>query len=379
MFDLVHYSSDAIAGITSLCVANSIAYLPYLFALWISTGVKDTPRLRHITLAVAVAMRLWCWAQPAILSDDLLRYEWEARMLNAGVNPYRVSPADMGEVNLSIPGYDFSAVYGPVLEVIHALVWRLGLPLKVSGAMGEALLLASCWRLPLERWLLVAWCPLSLVEFWMNGHNDSWLLLALFWALRTEGVASWAWLGVATLVKWWPALLVPVWLRAMPVGAGMALYAAMVGSVALLMPAGEWVQKVRFTTGFLGGWQNNAYLFRFLTDKSQAIVLNIASSVAVAFTGLARVDKVLAITTVLLAFSANLHPWYLSWVLPMLALTSLEALPWLLPLALLPLAYDPMFGWHLTRNWVEDPVIRNWIWSGVTVFLVYRLISKRKG
>jgi hypothetical protein len=332
-----------------------------------------------MTLVVAVGMRLWCFAQPALLSDDLLRYEWEAKTLNAGVNPYRVSPAEMGEANRSIPGYDFSAVYGPVLELIHALVWRLGLPLKVSGALGEALLVASCYRLSLGKWLLVAWCPLSLVEFWMNGHNDSWLLLALFWALRTEGVASWAWLGVATLVKWWPALLVGVWLRAVPVGAGMLVYGVMLASAGLLMPLGEWVQKIRFTTGFLGGWTNNPYLFRILTDKSQAVVLNIASSVAMAFTGLGQVEKTLGITTVLLAFSANLHPWYLGWLVPMLALTSVDVLPWLVPMALLPLAYDPMFGWHQTRNWVEDPVIRNWIWSGVTVFSLYRLIVKRKG
>ena len=150
-------------------------------------------------------------------------------------------------------------------------------------------------------------------------------------------------------------------------------------SCLLLMPLAEWITKVRFTTGFLGGWQNNPFLYRFLTDKSQAIAISAVSSIGVCFLRLGQAELVLIFITVLLAFSANIHPWYLGWTLPFLMATKWNPMPWLLAMALLPLAYDPMIGWRLNGTWIEDPLIRVWIWGAVTVFSGYRLISKRNG
>jgi len=377
----VWWTSDEAARITSVVIANSIAYLPYLFAIWVARGVPETPQLRRVALTGAISFRLLGFAAPALLSDDVIRYEWEARMVNEGVNPYRTSPAAMAESDRRVPGYDFSAVYGPVLEIAHAAVYWAGLPLKASAAIAEGLMIWLLWRRggPLWRWMLVGWCPLCVFEYWMNGHNDAWLLLTLYLALAAEGVASWAWLGLATLTKWWPLFLAPIWLRTGPSLGGVAVYGAMLAACLGLMPLGEWVTKVRFTTGFLGGWQNNAYLYRFLTDKMQAIGIVAVSSVAVPWLQLPRVDLVLALVTCLLAFSANLHPWYLGWLLPSLAFSRVNPLPWLLPMAILPLAYDPIFGWRLNGMWIEDPQTRNWIWSAITLFAGISIWRKRNG
>lgn len=403
MFDLVHYSNlvlaclavailatlaggtlwtnDEAARITSISFSNSIAYIPYLFAICLATRVTETPRLRQIACTGAILFRLMAFGTPPVLSDDVLRYEWEAETLSRGINPYRVSPAQLQASNPRIPGYDFSAVYGPVLEAVHWGTYQAGLPLKASAAIAEGLLLLVLWRKgwPLWRWMVVGWSPLCVYEYWMSGHNDAWLLLLLTLAFLAEGATSWMWLGLATLTKWWPVFLAPLWLRLHPSLAGGVLYIAMLASCLLLMPAGEWVTKVRFTTGFLGGWQNNPFLYRLLSDKTQAIAIAGLGSIALVFGRLGKAELLVGFITLLLAFSANIHPWYLGWVLPFLAASRWNPLPWLLTMALLPLAYDPMIGWRLNGSWIEDSVLRNWIWGAVTVFATYLLIRRRNG
>jgi len=373
--------NDEATRITSIGATNSIAYLPYLFAVWLATRVPDTQQLRRIVLIAAILFRFIAFALPPVMSDDHLRYEWEAKTLSQGLNPYRVSPAQLHEPNRSIPGYDFSAVYGPVLEAAHWTVFQLGLPMKTSAALAEGLLLFAAWRRrwPLWRWMLLGWSPLCVYEYWMNGHNDAWLLLLLYLAYEAKGAAAWIWLGLATWTKWWPLLLVPLWFSKQPSLWGALGLGVMMASCLLLMPLAEWITKVRFTTGFLGGWQNNPFLYRFLTDKSQAIAISAVSSIGVCFLRLGQAELVLIFITVLLAFSANIHPWYLGWTLPFLMATKWNPMPWLLAMALLPLAYDPMIGWRLNGTWIEDPLIRVWIWGAVTVFSGYRLISKRNG
>lgn len=374
------WTNDEAARIASISVSYSIAYVPCLFAVWLASRVTETPQLRRIALTGAILFRLFGFALPAALSDDVLRYEWEAKTISAGLNPYRTSPSQLQEPNRRTSGYDFSAVYGPVIEAVQWAVYQCGLPLKTSAALAEAILLAVAWgRWPLWRWMLLAWSPLCVYEYWMNGHNDAWLLLLLYLGLQAEGVAAWVWLALATATKWWPVLLAPIWLRSHPSLPGLAAYAVLMGSCLLLLPLAEWVTKVRFTTGFLGGWKNNPFLYRLLSDKTQAIAIAAASSLALPWLKLGKAELTLTFITILLAFSANIHPWYLGWALPFLMASRWNPTPWLLAMALLPLAYDPMMGWRLNGTWVEDQGLRDWIWGAVTVFSVYRLTSKRNG
>jgi hypothetical protein len=400
MGDLVHYSISILAGlaaafltvlatgvfwttdeasrITSISVSNSIAYLPYLFAVYWASRVHESRQLRQMALIGAILFRLFGLACPPVLSDDHLRYEWEARMLTEGKNPYRISPAQNHEPNLQIPGYDFSAVYGPVIEAANWAAYCAGLPLKAPAALAEGLLLWLCWRArwPLWKWMLLGWSPLNVYEYWINGHSDSILTLLLTAAFLAQSWKSWTLLALATLTKWWPVLLVPFWMRWNWTGLGFGAYGILLSSCLFLMPLGEWIQKVRFTTGFLGGWQNNAFLYRLLTDKMQAIGILVVSSIGLPFWRWGRAEGLVSFITILLSFSANIHPWYLGWILPFLAASRFNPLPWLLAMALLPLAYDPMVGWRLNGTWQEDLWIRNLIWGSVLAFGSLVIIRK---
>lgn len=375
------WTDDEAARITSISVGYSITYLFYFIALWIAASVPESQQFRRVAIAAAIAFRLLAFTLPPSLSDDHLRYTWEAETIAKGLNPYRISPAQSGAMDHKIPGYDFPAVYGPVLEAVHWATYEAGLPMKSSAALAEAILLLLAWRQrwPLWRWMLLGWSPLSIYEYWMNGHSDSWLMLLIFTAYLTQGVASWVWLGLATLTKWWPILLIPFWLARSFSIVGLLSFTAMMASCLPLMPINEWVTKVRFTSGFLGGWQNNVFLYRFLSDKMQAVVIAAVCSATLPLIKLGRAESILCFMTVFLAFSANIHLWYLGWLLPFLAVSRWDPLPWLLPMALLPLAYDPMIGWRLNLSWNEDEHMRIWIWTSVTLFAAYRYFGKRNG
>lgn len=372
---------DAGLRILSVCILYIVAYFPYLVALYFSRNCLTDNRLEPLSLVAAIAFRLAAIG-PAVLTTDTLRYGWEASALDRGFNPYRTTPISLGDSG--IPGPDLTAVYGPWLEAVHWLAYRLtaGQWLQLSAALADSLTLAFLWRrlrsgqLPLFRWLLYAWSPLAIFEFWRNGHNDAWVVLFLLWALSG---GRWLPLTLAVLTKWWPALLWPLWWRRYGWrGGALSLLATLAIVAALLAPA-EWWLKIRFTTGFLGGWTNNAFLYHLLANKQQALALLAAAALVAAWLKTEIKLLVLALTTFLLAFSANIHPWYLSWLLPGLVLTRVNPLPWLLPMALIPLAYDTMLGQTLAGFWREDPSLRWLIWVPVLVFPLWYLRPRRNG
>lgn len=381
--------NDVGLSIVVNCIVYSVTHIPYLLTLGLLQKVPADRRIRAIVLGAAILFRIIAFQSPPLLSDDLNRYRWEAKVMDQGRNPYRVSPRELplGEANVPVP--EASAVYGPILEGVQWLAWKTTGNLKVSGALAEVLLLAlSFWwierqRWPFWRWVMLAWSPLLIYEFWGQGHNDSWLLLLLFASVALaqiqQRVWSWALLGGAILTKWWPLLLAPLWLARSASWPGGLLAAAMGVACLFLLPPAELWLKLRFTSGFLGGWQNNAFLYRFLTDKTQAIALLCVGSLALPFLHLGWMELMLCAVSGLLLVSANIHPWYLSWFLPFLAASRWNPLPWLLWAALMPLCYDPMIAWRANGIWREDPWIRDAIPLLVLGFSVFCMLWRRKG
>jgi hypothetical protein len=377
-------------GALSLIVSSvqySVTHIPYLLALGIVHKYPVDGTVRRIAIIGAVVIRILAFAGPSLLSDDLNRYRWEAKVLDLGGNPYRVTPRELPLGEQWVPVPESAAVYGPVLEAVNWLAWRLTGEVKVAGAFGEALLLALLYwyverrGLPFWRWMVLAWSPLQVYEFWRQGHNDSWMVLLLFGAvmLAEEGRRHWSWVLLvgAGLTKWWPLMLLPLWLVK---GFSLPGVGALLGGALCclgLLPWGELWLKLRFVSGFLGGWQNNALFYRFLSNKLQAMALIGGTALGLPFLRWSWTESVLCFVTVLLALSANIHPWYLGWVLPFVAASRWNVLPWLLWAALMPLCYDPMIGWRLNGVWREDAWIRTVILWIVPAFSVFCILRRR--
>jgi alpha-1,6-mannosyltransferase len=198
-------------------------------AIAVTRGVGAGPALALI-LATAILLRLGALAAPVYLSDDIYRYIWDGRVQAAGINPYRYIPTDThlaplrDEVvfpNINRNNYA-PTIYPPVAQMLFLLATRFGetvpamkLVLVAVEAIGVGALLfvLRAAGSPRENILLYAWHPLPVWEIAGSGHLEAAVVafaaLALAAALNGRRAWSGAALAAATLVKFFPLVLVP--------------------------------------------------------------------------------------------------------------------------------------------------------------------------
>jgi Glycosyltransferase family 87 len=191
-------------------------------------------RTLSIILGFAVLFRLAVLPSPIMLSSDLYRYLWDGRVQGSGINPYRYPPAADALQALRDPAIypninrpSQPTVYPPGAEIVFALVTAVapdsivGWRLFVLGceALTAVLLLGLLRRMamPPSSLLVYAWSPLAVFEGVQAGHIDfvmlPALLLALRWRQAGRMVGAGLALGLAVLVKLYPALLLVAWHR----------------------------------------------------------------------------------------------------------------------------------------------------------------------
>lgn len=373
---------------------------------------------------VAVAARLLFLAQGPMLSEDLFRYRWEGRVQESGLNPYFFAPSDPETAFLEdatsprITGRDVRAGYGPLWEIVERQAFRLAawaapgsvsrqlLWMKLPSLAGDlcvlGLLLAllRARALPWPRVVVWAWCPLTWVEFWGEGHMDSLLaalvLAALLAARRERWALAGLFLAAGGLIKWWPFLLLPVFalhavrrwsgVRWRVPLAGIPLAALAVWPYATLSLE-LWRRNAAYMTGFLGGWRNNDSLFGVIwyvsgqngdIAKRISLVL-LGLLVVVASLWRAPLERVvLGFVAGMLLISANVHPWYMAWMAPLLAVEpSLAGFVWL---ALMPVAYAVLADYRATGVWQGSTGWRWLIYGPVFVaFIASRALRRRIG
>jgi hypothetical protein len=197
-------------------------------------------------LVAAVALRVAALAGPPTTSDDLFRYSWDGRVQAAGVNPYAHPPASPALEGLREPWLwpdpagcaDLDrrpgctrinrpaepTIYPPAAQAWFGALYRVaGIEARhkawqVAGLGVDVVvvallpLLLRAWRAD-ERWTaLYALAPFPVVEFVTNAHVDGLAVLlvavALLLAARRRPGWAGAVLGVAALVKLYPAMLV---------------------------------------------------------------------------------------------------------------------------------------------------------------------------
>lgn len=385
-----HYLAETI----SLYVFATIFYI---FAVYIALQLakkagstrlgSQSPRLTLAVLVLSLLFRIVSFPPLSPFSDDLFRYRWEGKLQAAGGNPYHHTPIDAEWATLRddtfphIVGKDLPSVYGPLLELLNHGTYRIAsvfsedstsqlywfkLPAIVFDLATVFLMLFgfSGYGRPVTRLVVYGWAPVTVVEFWANGHNDSVSVfltsLGLHLALRSRRLASNLSIFLAGLAKIWPLVLVPFTLstrqRLLEFWKYSLLFPALV--VFFFLPYGfDLLKNAQLLSGFLGGWRNNDSIFGLVFAITGDVYLAKYTSfalilVTVAIVLLARVDLVtgslLAVCSMLL-FSANCHMWYLTWLLPMLSLKPVS--PIFLWLALMPFNYLPLIDWYYLGLW----------------------------
>ena len=300
---------------------------------------------RLLILGAAVLLRLLLW--PAPVSDDVNRYLWEGQLVRDGGNPYSAPASDPRWENRrdatwqAMNHRDRATAYPPGIQWIMAgatavfpsvIVFKV---LALAGDLATLLLLLGLLRhhaAPI-RWAgFYAFNPVVLISFAAEAHFDSLmtaaLLVALLMAMRNKS-SAWLWLGAAIQIKLVCLVLVPLFLtrRLLP-SVWLLLLVLILPSLPFLSGLIEWSSGVRH---FASSGAFNAPLYTLLasTGLSLEIVRLLGtgafgiSALTICFArwrGMSLIDSCRWMLGALLVCSPIVHFWYLSWLLPLVAL-----------------------------------------------------------
>lgn len=326
-------------------------------------------------MAFAVILRVIMLLAPPTLSDDIYRYRWDGKVQASGRNPYAATPADPRLEELrddewaQINYPRIRTIYPPLAQGLFAITYSLHHSLKafqIVAALGDLLViillagLLQALRAPPWQLALYALHPLPVVEFAGSGHFDAWVMAAVVGAflahVHHRAMLSTLLLGAGVLLKTWPLLLVPLFLRHRPrwhitviaalVGTGYVLYY----DPGMLQPWLDYTGRWRFNDGVF-------WLLHALTGSLELAKAMAAGIGALLLLLLWRRDRgaVRGGYWLLLGFillMPTVHPWYMLWALP-LAAAALD-LGWVTLCSLAPLAYTVLIvNAGNSNDWAE--------------------------
>ena len=400
--------------------------------LWLGAGaawfvlVRRAERLPlALVVSVAVLLRALGLASDLALSDDVHRYVWEGGLVAEGESPYAHAPnaperaaerARWPDVFEALNNQEVSAAYPPVTQLANALVTsaaggpeqhdRAILSLRAAYALFDLACLVPLVMLLRARGrpdgLAAIWglSPLVTFEFAGSAHFDSLGVLLLLVGLvlfeRSRERLGILALTAGVLVKFLPAFALPLAVRARGggwralVNAGLLAGGVFVVAWVPFMPGGGLTAGL---SEYGLRWEAAPLLFRWIELPFDALferdggALDSRRLARLAALGIWSVvfvrewrrggDAARSVGVLLGAFlvlSPTLHPWYLAWVLPFVALRRSSA--WCVLFVLAPLAYWPLAGWQSAGVW-EEPA---WLWPVLALpFFALRLSETRGG
>lgn len=339
--------------------AFAVAFALYLVA--VAKVVRPAPsRLfsrARLIVGIAILARIVLLTSRPALSDDVYRYIWDGKVQAAGINPYLYPPESPAlaflrdELWAPINQKWQRTPYPPAAEVVFAATYRLaGSNLKasqVSAVLADLLVIVALLvllkrlKLPAERVLIYAWSPLPMLHFAHSAHNDALMIAPMLLAIvaasggRVARVSSGAALALAALVKLLPLILVPA---VLPRWRAAGLAAFLATALVLIAPYAGAGTALLAGLGAEAGQAvfNDSLHFMLLRvastlTASPGPVVTVLSAVVLGGTalwlawrgdgttaGLARQAWILLGLALLL--NAVVEPWYLTWMLPFVAL-----------------------------------------------------------
>ena len=370
------------------------------------------PAAGRAVLFWLVAIVLRVAVLPMEPGDDFWRYLWEGRIQQHGFNPYVESPDSPRLVALRDEGWgkinhpQSAAIYPPATELVFAALARVVaataqspgsvLLFKVVFLLADLATAALLLRLiggadrhRLAAWY--AWNPAVVFAGAGAAHFDSLMLATLTAAVfalhRATGVdaarPAWSWalasaacLGLAIACKLIPVFLLPVWLLALRRRAAVLLLSVGIPAVltlpyggpgVVLRPLLAFTRITRFND-LVWGWIE-AVAVRNPYGRNWPFTLVLVLAVVVIVWKF-RADwrrSALWVLGAALLLSPVVHPWYLTWILPLavwrgqiawtvLSLSGITALL-LWETTSLWTAWQPNF---LTRSLVVLPPLVGW-------------------
>jgi alpha-1,6-mannosyltransferase len=359
------------------------------FAAFVLYGGATVWALRTQTLSrralvgpftLAAAMQAMLVFTPPTLSDDMYRYIWDGRVQAQGISPYRYSPAALELEALrdepvwsSINRKHAITVYPPVAEFAYALAWRIRpdsvrwfqIVMALGGLLTGGVLIGLLWALgrSTARVVIYLWSPLLAFETAHAAHVDGLvlpLLVGAWWArVRERDGLVGVLLGLATAIKFYPAILLPaLWRPRHAQGRWRLPLAFLLTLVACYSPyvivSGTQVLgflpnyfRERFNMGLAGEliprfihWGIDPHQGMFVLTACVLAMLGVRMVLRPAQSGEEAVHRCVWLIGAFTILTQNLFSWYMLWLLPLIAI-------YLRPGRLLGLRADAWTGWWL--------------------------------
>jgi hypothetical protein len=375
-----------------------LAFVLYLAAL--HTARPLSGRIAFATaITVGLLFRLLLLPEPPFLSDDHFRYLWDGLVQVRGLNPYRHAPADSALAGLDdalraqVNHPEVRTIYPPLAQLVFRAVavaapgsW---MAIKIIWAACDIGIAALLYRLVparrrLQAWTLYWWSPLVVVEVAWNAHLDLLgvlpIVLALWSARRApvRSAALGAALAAAALVKYFAVAFLPTAFRA---GRSAKVAAAflLVAAAAHLPYIGAGPLLFDGLTTYAARWRFNDGLFRFLEwitgsgtgARAAAGVIVLALVVQSVRNAWTFERAVFWLTGAILTLSPTVHPWYLLWVVPLVAIRPNPA--WLYLTGAVFLAYYGLGAYRATGDWPEP------VWVKLAIYGPFFALLARDG
>ena len=233
----LHRFIQGISGYIALFIAE---FAIYLLACYVATRKLKNPTRRMTLLTAAIillfaaAFRFDLVPQRPYLSSDVYRYIWDGRVQANGINPYRYIPSapeidylrdDKIYPKINRSDY-YPTPYPPAAQMIFLLAHMIypsvtGFKALMSvfdllAIIAVMITLARSGQNPAQA-IIFAWHPLLIFESSHTGHIESGFIIFLALALLTwsykKDTLTGVMLALAALVKFYPALLLPLFLR----------------------------------------------------------------------------------------------------------------------------------------------------------------------
>ncbi|MBI4639633.1 MAG: DUF2029 domain-containing protein [Candidatus Tectomicrobia bacterium] len=308
------------------------------------------------------------WATPGFLSDDLYRYLWDGQVQRAGINPYQYPPQApelaflRDETIFPLINRKWAlTIYPPVAQLFFwVMAWGWpGSIVVMKGAIlfadacsiGILLLLLRHLGVIQSQVLLYAWHPLVITELGLSGHLDGvmipFLLLAFLFALKQRPWQAGFALGVATLIKLYPAILLPVLYRKRAWQMPAAFVTTLLLGYLLYLDAGS--QIFGYLPHYLAPYEEYNLSLRAILNKTLGLIIEEPHRPVQWLTSLIlllvmlqclrrsqKIDQevinwgvgILALYLFLVA--PSVYQWYLVWLLALASLTQSWSIPaWL--------------------------------------------------
>jgi len=354
---------------------------------------------REIWLLLGLAALVRAAIFPAAPSDDIHRYLWEGRLVAEGVSPY-AAPADDPALAAFRDGQwermnnrDKWTAYPPGALLAFAMMakicyepWFFKLVFVLLDLALAALLIDLARRRSLAvRWVgLYAFNPVALAAFAGEGHFDILMALPLAGAValsarRRFGLAAFC-LGLAVAAKVMAVLALPFFLKR--AGWRWVGVAAAAGLLLSLPFAGDLPQLVRGVIAFGSERSFNGPVYdvfhELLGSRRTASLL--MGGVLLGLLGWRyffrpgaswEADWVFACGA-LLVLAPTFHFWYLTWLIPFVALR--PSLAWMAFCVTQAFYFLVWRNWEAANVWDLEPWQTYLIWGPFLLLGVYELI-----